>query len=174
MELSAGPLLQPETECTSQPLSLRNTPQGGSISIHKMRGLLIQQAAAFGQHVHMLQTLVTHELSHCLSVSERKHEGSMTSSEEPWQSSIMSMVYCSGCHVLHVQVLDVCPNCGPALAFLADSCSAQKLLLTQRGTQKLADAATSEGMRLFEALEIADPMRAQYWQLCQAHLLDDQ
>ena len=73
---------------------------------------------------------------------------------------------------LHAQVLDRCPACGPALAFLADGCLAQKLLLTQRGNQKLAEAATSEGIGLFKALEVADPMRVSYWQLCQAHLLN--
>ena len=81
-----------------------------------------------------------------------------------------SDLWCKVTSTLHTQVLDKCPSCGPALAFLADSCSAQKLLLTQQGDQKLAKLAAQEGIRLYEALEVADPMRAAYWQLCRAHL----
>ena len=81
-------------------------------------------------------------------------------------------VQCHEDDLVHVQVLEKCPTCGPALAFLAESCSAQKLLLTQRGNQKLAEAATAEGVRLYRALEVTDPMRAAYWQLCQANLLN--
>ena len=42
----------------------------------------------------------------------------------------------------------------------------------QRGNQKLAEVATIEGVRLYKALEVSDPMRAPYWQLCQAQLMN--
>ena len=142
----------------------------GLPAIPQSEGLLLNHnVLSYGSMSWCANTIIVCSPSKRLSTYHSMHNAPMTS----WGSSACTaMCDCQNDNVVHVQVLEKCPTCGPALAFLADSCSAQKLLLTQRGNQKLAEAATAEGVRLFKALEVTDPMRAAYWQLCQAHLLN--